>query len=169
MDNEHTGMFPYDLPGQDPDEYFMRQALRLAEEALAADEVPVGALVVHDGRVIGKGYNQRQTLNDPTAHAEILAITAASAALGDWRLEGCTLYVTLEPCVMCAGAIVLSRLERVVYAARDPKAGAVESLYQILSDVRLNHRPLVRSGVLADPAGTILTEFFRQQRSQGKK
>ncbi len=153
----------------DPDEYFMKQALRLAEEAYAQQEVPVGAVVVHEDRVIGKGFNQRQTLNDPTAHAEILAITAAAAALGDWRLTGCTLYVTLEPCVMCAGAIVLARLDRVVYAAADPKAGAVENLYQILSDPRLNHRPQLKTGVLADEAALLLTSFFRQQRSLGKK
>ncbi len=153
----------------DPDEYFMKQALRLAEEAFAQNEVPVGAVVVHEDRVVGKGFNQRQMLSDPTAHAEILAITAAAGALGDWRLTGCTLYVTLEPCVMCAGAIVLARMDRVVYAAADPKAGAVESLYQILSDPRLNHRPLIKSGILAEEAGLLLTTFFRQQRSQGKK
>jgi tRNA(adenine34) deaminase len=153
----------------DPDEYFMKQALRLAEEAYAQQEVPVGAVVVQEDRVIGKGFNQRQTLSDPTAHAEILAITAAAAALGDWRLTGCTLYVTLEPCVMCAGAIVLARLDRVVYAAPDPKAGAVENLYQILSDPRLNHRPQLKTGVLADEASFLLTSFFRQQRSLGKK
>jgi tRNA(adenine34) deaminase len=153
----------------DPDEYFMKQALRLAEEAYAQQEVPVGAVVVHEDRVIGKGFNQRQTLNDPTAHAEILAITAASSALGDWRLTGCTLYVTLEPCVMCAGAIVLARLDRVVYAAADPKAGAVENLYQILSDPRLNHHPQLKSGILAEEAGLLLTSFFREQRSLGKK
>jgi tRNA(adenine34) deaminase len=153
----------------DKDEIYMRQALRLAEEALAHDEVPVGAVVVHEDRVIGKGFNQRQALADPTAHAEILAITAAAAARGDWRLSGCTIYVTLEPCLMCAGAIVLARIDRVVYAATDPKAGAVESLYQVLSDERLNHRPQVRKGVLADEAAACLVEFFRRQRALGKK
>jgi tRNA(adenine34) deaminase len=158
-----------DIPGFDPDEYFMRRALKLAEEAFDLDEVPVGALIVHEGQIVGKGYNQRQMLSDPTAHAEILAITAAANALGDWRLSGCTLYVTLEPCIMCSGAIVLARIDRVVYGASDPKAGAVENLYQILSDSRLNHCPEVRSGVLANEAGSLLTEFFRKQRSLGKK
>lgn len=153
----------------DPDDVHMRHALRLAEEALGHDEVPVGAVVVHEDRVIGKGFNQRQMLADPTAHAEILAITAAATALGDWRLSGCTLYVTLEPCLMCAGAIILARIDRVVYAAADPKAGAVESLYQVLSDPRLNHRPQVRAGVLADSAAALLVDFFRQQRAKGKK
>jgi tRNA(adenine34) deaminase len=157
------------LPGFNPDEFFMRQALKLAEEAFAAEEVPVGALVVHEGRVIGKGYNQRQMLSDPTAHAEILAITAAASALNDWRLSGCTLYVTLEPCIMCAGAIVLARIDRVVYAAPDPKAGAVENLYHVLSDNRLNHQPQVQSGVLANEASALLVEFFKKQRSMGKK
>jgi len=151
------------------DEYYMRQALRLAETAFENEEVPVGAVVVRDGKVIGKGYNQRQLLKDPTAHAEILAITAASSAMEDWRLSGCTLYVTLEPCVMCAGAIVLARIDRVVYGASDPKAGAVENLYQILTDSRLNHRPQVVRGVLSEEAGSLLTEFFRQQRLKGKK
>jgi tRNA(adenine34) deaminase len=157
------------LPGFNPDDYFMRQALKQAEEAFAVDEVPVGAVVVHEGRVIGRGHNQRQMLSDPTAHAEILAITAAASALGDWRLSGCTLYVTLEPCIMCAGAIVLARIDRVVYAASDPKAGAVENLYHVLSDTRLNHQPQVQSGVLADEASALLVEFFRKQRSMGKK
>ena len=157
------------LTGNEADEYFMRKAMQIAEEACSLDEVPVGAIVVHEGKVIGKGYNQRQTLNDPTAHAEILAITAAACAMGDWRLSGCSLYVTLEPCVMCAGAIVLARIDRVVYGASDPKAGAVENLYQILSDPRLNHQPKIQKGVLAKEAGLMLSEFFRKQRSFGKK
>jgi tRNA(adenine34) deaminase len=153
----------------DSDESFMRKALKLAEEAYDAGEVPVGAVIVHESRVIGRGYNQRQTLSDPTAHAEIIAITAAAAEVGDWRLEGTTLYVTLEPCVMCAGAIVLARIDRVVYGAKDPKAGAVESLYQILNDTRLNHQPQVLGGVLAEECGSFLVEFFRKQRALGKK
>jgi len=165
---DHSETIP-DIPGFDPDEYYMRRAMKLAEEAFELDEVPVGALVVHDGQLIGKGYNQRQILSDPTAHAEILAITAAASALGDWRLSGCTLYVTLEPCIMCSGAIVLARLDRVVYGASDPKAGAVENRYQILNDTRLNHQPEVRGGVLANEAGSLLVEFFRKQRSMGKK
>src|SRR5690606_2738256 len=113
-----------------------------------ADEVPVGALVVRDGEVLGGAHNQRETLADPTAHAEMIAITQAASALGSWRLSGCTLYVTLEPCAMCAGAIVLARLDRVVYGATDPKAGAVESLYRLLEDSRLNHQAEVVRGVL---------------------
>lgn len=157
------------LPGVDADEMFMRLALQLAEQAYESDEVPVGAVIVREGRVIGKGYNQRELLSDPTAHAEILAITAAVQAVGDWRLNGCALYVTLEPCVMCTGAIVQARISRVVYGASDPKAGAVESLYRILADERLNHRPEVRAGVLADRAGDLLVDFFAKQRRLGKK
>jgi tRNA(adenine34) deaminase len=158
-----------DLPGRDPDEYYMRRALKLAEQAFENDEVPVGAVILHQGKVIGKGYNQRQMLNDPTAHAEILAITAAAESVADWRLTGCTLYVTLEPCLMCAGAIVLARIDRLVYGTDDPKAGAVKSLYQVLSDSRLNHQPEIRGGVLADDCGSLLSEFFRKQRMLGKK
>ncbi|NLX06057.1 MAG: tRNA adenosine(34) deaminase TadA [Phycisphaerae bacterium] len=158
-----------DLPGQDRDEYFMKQAVNLAIEALEHDEVPVGAVIVREGRIIGRGFNQRQMLADPTAHAEILAITAAAEAVGDWRLTGCTLYVTLEPCLMCAGAIILARIDRVVYGATDPKAGAVESLYQVLSDTRLNHQPQLRKGVMEADSAALLVEFFRKQRAMGKK
>jgi tRNA(adenine34) deaminase len=147
----------------------MRQALNEARAALAVDEVPVGAVIVCQGRVIAAAHNQRETLNDPTAHAEIIAITQAAAALESWRLEDCTMYVTLEPCPMCAGAIVQARMPRVIYGAIDPKAGAVESLYQILSDPRLNHRAEVTAGVLAEPCGQILTDFFAQKRREGKK
>lgn len=149
------------------DERFMRQALRQAEAALAEDEVPVGAVVVHAGELIAAAHNQREQLRDPTAHAETIAITQAAEALGSWRLEGATLYVTLEPCVMCAGAIVLARVQRVVYGAADPKAGAVESLYELLADRRLNHRPAVAAGVLAEPCGTILSQFFATRRQRG--
>jgi len=157
--------------GRDVDEMFMQEALRLADVAFSQNEVPVGALIVDNNTVtvIGKGYNQRETLHDPTAHAEILAITAAAEALDDWRLENCTLYVTLEPCPMCAGAILQARIPRVVYGARDPKAGAVDSLYHLLADARLNHQPTVRAGVLAGPCGAILTEFFKARRAEGKK
>jgi len=150
-------------------EYFMREALRQAQAAMAADEVPVGAVIACDGRIIAAAHNQREMLHDPTAHAEMIAITQAAESLGSWRLEGCTLYVTLEPCPMCAGAIVQARLPTVVYGATDPKAGAVASLYQILSDVRLNHRCEIVPGVMAEPCGVILTEFFRRQRAAGKK
>jgi tRNA(adenine34) deaminase len=148
---------------------FMRLALEQAHAALAADEVPVGAVIVHGERVIAAAHNQRETLRDPTAHAEMIAITQAAEALRDWRLEGCTLYVTLEPCPMCAGAILQARLPLVVYGAADPKAGAVQSLYQLLSDSRLNHRCQVVPGVLAGPCGEILTSFFGRQRALGKK
>jgi tRNA(adenine34) deaminase len=152
-----------------PDEHFMRLALREAEAAGAEDEVPIGAVIVHAGRVIAAAHNQREQLHDPTAHAEMIAITQAAGVLGDWRLEGCTLYVTLEPCPMCAGAIVLARVPRVVYGAADPKAGAAQSLYQLLSDSRLNHRAEVTSSVLAQECGAILTRFFEQKRREGKK
>jgi tRNA(adenine34) deaminase len=145
----------------------MRAALREAAAAFQEDEVPVGAVIVHQGRLIAKAHNQRETLEDPTAHAEMIAITQAAASLGSWRLDDCTLYVTLEPCPMCAGAIVLARLPRLVYGATDPKAGACESLYQIPTDPRLNHRVDVVGGILADECGGILTEFFRGKREQG--
>ena len=150
-------------------EYFMKQALAEAEAALAEDEVPIGAIVVHDERVVAAAHNQRERLRDPTAHAEMIAITQAAEALGSWRLEGCTLYVTLEPCPMCAGAIVQARIPLVVYGAPDPKAGAVNTLYQLLTDRRLNHQAQVVSGVLADRCGEILTRFFAAQRKLGKK
>lgn len=147
-------------------EHFMQMALREAEAARAEDEVPVGAVIVQEGRVIAAAHNQREQLKDPTAHAEMIAITQAAEALGSWRLEGCTLYVTLEPCPMCAGAIVQARIPTVVYGATDPKAGAVHSLYTILSDRRLNHQPQLVSGVLLDPCGRILTEFFQGKRKK---
>ncbi len=150
---------------ESPHEAFMRLALREAQLALEADEVPIGAVVVHDGRVIGSAHNQREQLRDPTAHAEMLAITQAAGALGNWRLEGCTLYVTLEPCPMCAGAMVLARLPRAVYGAADPKAGAVATLYRLLDDPRLNHRAEIIGGVLAQPCGEILSRFFAGKRS----
>jgi tRNA(adenine34) deaminase len=149
--------------------HWMQQAIDQASAALAAGEVPVGAVVVHRDRMIAAAGNQREQLRDPTAHAEMLAITQAAAALGDWRLADCTLYVTLEPCPMCAGAIVQARLPRVVYGAADPKAGAVQSLYQLLNDPRLNHRCEVIGGMLADACAVLLTDFFRQQRALGKK
>jgi len=158
---------PLDEPGIH--EAAMRQALREAEVALAEDEVPVGAVVVAEGRVVASAHNQREQLRDPTAHAEMIAITQAAQALGSWRLDGCTLYVTLEPCSMCAGAIVLARIPRLVYGATDPKAGAVASLYRLLEDSRLNHRVEVTAGVLAAPCGEILTRFFAQKRQEGKK
>lgn len=150
-------------------ETYMRMALQQAEQAMAADEVPVGAIIVHDKTVIAAASNQREMLRDPTAHAEMIAITQAAESLGSWRLEGCTLYVTLEPCPMCAGAIVQARIPQVVYGATDAKAGAVQSLYQLLNDDRLNHQAEVVGGVLAEPCGGILTQFFAEKRRQGKK
>ena len=150
-------------------EHFMRLALREAEQALAEDEVPIGAVIVHQERVIASGHNQREQLRDPTAHAEMIAITQAAAALNSWRLEDCTLYVTLEPCPMCAGAIVLARIPRLVYGASDPKAGAVQSLYHLLSDPRLNHRAELVPGVLVDSCSELLSRFFQEKRRLGKK
>lgn len=147
-------------------QHYMQHALAEARAAAAEDEVPVGAVIVHDGRIIAAAHNQRETLHDPTAHAEMIAITQAAEALGGWRLEGCTLYVTLEPCPMCAGAIVQARVPTVVYGALDPKAGAVASLYELLSDVRLNHRCELVAGVLGDECGALLTEFFRGRRAR---
>ena len=146
------------------DEKYMRAALREAETAAEEGEVPVGAVIVHDSRVIGRAHNMREILHDPTAHAEMIAITQAAEALSAWRLEGTTVYVTLEPCPMCAGALVLARVSRLVYAAPDPKAGACGTLYNIVDDARLNHRIKVTSGVLADEAKTLLQEFFRRRR-----
>ncbi len=151
------------------DQRFMREALKMAERALDSEDVPVGAVVVQDMHVIGRGCNQRELLQDPTAHAEIIAITAAAQAVGHWRLEECTLYVTLEPCAMCAGAIVLARIPRLVFGAWDPKAGACGSLYRITEDERLNHRAETVGGVLAGPCAELLREFFRRRREAGEK
>ena len=150
-------------------DHYMRQALAQAERAFAEDEVPIGAVIVQGERAIAAAYNQRESLSDPTAHAEIIAITQAAAAVEDWRLEDCTLYVTLEPCIMCAGAILLARIPTVVYGATDPKGGAVQSLYHLLNDDRLNHRCQVIPGILAAPCGELLTRFFQAQRRMGKK
>lgn len=147
------------------DEYWMRRCLKLAQVAAKEAEVPVGALVIKENQVISEGYNRRESLKRPTAHAEIIAIEAAAVKLGSWRLAGCSLYTTLEPCLMCAGAIQQSRIDRVIFGARDPKAGAVVSLYQTLTDNRLNHRCLIQEGILANECGTVLSDFFRERRS----
>jgi tRNA(adenine34) deaminase len=160
------------IPGDDTigflevpdDERWMRQALREAARAAEEGEVPVGAVIIHNGMVIGRGWNRTIGLKDATAHAEILAIGSASEALGDWRLEDCTLYVTLEPCPMCAGAIVQARIPRLVYGAPDPKAGAVDTLFDLCRDPRLNHRVEVTSGCLAEEAGALLKAFFQRLR-----
>jgi len=146
------------------DERMMRQALDLAREARNLGEVPVGAVVARRGTIIAQAHNLRETLSDPTAHAERLAVAWAGRAIGSWRLDECVLYVTLEPCAMCAGAIVLSRIARLVYGATDPKAGACASLYQLVSDPRLNHQARITAGILAAECGEILTEFFQERR-----
>ncbi len=149
------------------DRRYMQQAIELARKCLDAEDVPVGALVVLGGRIIGRGYNQREKLQDPTAHAEMIALTAAAAHINHWRLEECTMYVTLEPCPMCAGALVLARLPRLVYGAADPKGGACGSLFTITEDARLNHQVVTVAGVLADPCAELLREFFRRRRALG--
>jgi len=157
----------YRPDGDDPhqqDVYFMRLALREARQALAHDDVPIGAVLVHGGEVLAAAHNERELRSDPTAHAEILALREASRALGSWRLLGCALYVTLEPCAMCAGAIVLARVPRVVFGATDPKAGAAGSVLDVLAEPRLNHRPEVLAGVLATDCGQLLSDFFASRR-----
>ena len=165
---------PFDLAFADPAHPFHLHHMELAleEAAVAAqeDEVPVGAVVVHPDRgVIGLAHNMREQLQDPTAHAEMIAVTQAAAALKTWRLEKCVLYVTLEPCPMCAGAVVQARLPLVVYGCADPKAGACETLYRIASDPRLNHRARVVGGVLAERCAGLLSAFFQERRAEGKK
>ena len=150
-------------------ESLMREAIAQAHLAQAGGDVPIGAVVARGGEIIARGDNRRVADADPTAHAEMLAIRAAAAAVGDWRLTGCTLAVTLEPCCMCAGAIVQARIDRLVYGAADPKAGAVDTLYRICTDERLNHRVEVIGGVLAEECAAMLSDFFSRQRAAGKK
>lgn len=161
----------YDAPTNplQPHERWMQAALAEAQSAFEAGEVPIGAVIVHEDRLIAAAGNQRETLNDPTAHAEMIAITQAAQTLGSWRLLDCTLYVTLEPCPMCAGAIVQARVPRVYYGAADAKAGACDTLFQLTSDVRLNHQAIVIGGLLKDESRALLQEFFAQQRKLGKK
>ena len=147
------------------DKTYMQMALDLAQEAYRAEEVPVGAVLVQDGEVLATGFNQREGLQDPTAHAELLAIRAAAEALDSWRLTDTTLYVTLEPCVMCVGAITHARINRVVYGADDPRAGAAGSAFSLLGSDLFNHSLEIQSGVLADECGEILKAFFRERRS----
>ena len=146
------------------DEYFMRLALRQAERALEHDDVPIGAVIVHGGEVIGEGHNERELRQDPTAHAELIALREAARKLGNWRILDCVMYVSLEPCAMCAGAIVLSRLPRLVFGAWDPKAGAAGSVLDVLDVPQLNHRPQVEAGLLADECGALLRDFFHTRR-----
>jgi len=144
----------------------MREALEEARKAFEKDEPPVGAVIVKDGEVIARGHNLRESLHDPTAHAEMLAIRAAAARLERWRLTDCVIYVTLEPCIMCAGAMILARLGGLVYGADDPKAGAVNSLMNLVSDERLNHRIEVKNGILAVECGDLLRNFFSSRRAK---
>ncbi|GAB7388481.1 tRNA adenosine(34) deaminase TadA [Bacillaceae bacterium] len=148
------------------DEMWMRAALDEAKRAEALGEVPIGAVIVRGGQLVGRGHNLRETKGDPLAHAEMLAIKEASEALGGWRLTGCTLYVTLEPCPMCAGAIVQARIDRVVFGARDPKAGCAGSLMNLLQDERLNHRAAITEGVLQQECSRILKDFFLHLRGK---
>lgn len=148
----------------DIDRRFMRAAIEAAKIAEENGDVPIGAVIVYKNQIIGKAYNQRQQLQDPTAHAEIIALTQAAAFMESWRLNGCTMYVTLEPCPMCAGALVLARMERLVYGCDDPKAGACKSLYNIVQDERLNHRVEVTTGVLSDECTELLQQFFQKRR-----
>ncbi len=149
------------------DERWMEYALKEAEQAYKRKEVPVGAVIIHNGRIIGRGYNQIESLRDPTAHAEMIAITAAATQLGGRRLEDCTLYVNLEPCPMCAGAIVLARIPKLVFGIEDPKAGACGTLFNIVQDSRLNHRVELFSGVLGQKCAALLRDFFAKVRSNG--
>lgn len=169
-----TDWSPFDLPLADPRHPFHVEHMRMAlDEAMAAaeeDEVPVGAVIVSLRQgVIGRAHNQREMLQDPTAHAEMIALTQAAQALASWRLEHCILYVTLEPCPMCAGAVVLARMPMVVYGCTDPKAGACDTLYHITNDPRLNHRAQVIGGVLAEECAGVLSDFFAAKRRQGKE
>lgn len=156
------------MPITDEDRKWMRLALNEAERALASDDVPVGAVAVHQGAIIGRGYNRREADKDPTAHAEIIAIREAAATLGMWRLDGVTLYCTLEPCSMCAGAMVLARLPRLVYAAIDPKAGAAGSVTDITRHHRLNHHVHVEGGLYAEEAAELLRAFFSRLRAESQ-
>jgi tRNA(adenine34) deaminase len=156
----------HSIADRDEDVAFMDLALVQARRAVAHDDTPVGAIVVRGGEVIAHGRNEREHRQDPTAHAEVLALRAAAGAAGSWRVLDATLYVTLEPCAMCAGAIVLARVPRVVFGAPDPKAGAAGSVLDVLADPRLNHRPEVRGGVLADECGDLLRAFFRARRAR---
>ncbi len=161
-----------DIPslfGPDDHERFMLAALQQAVMAMEADEVPIGCVIAHEGKIIARAHNQRETLSDPTAHAEMIAIAQAASYLDTWRLTDCTLYVTLEPCPMCAGAMVQARLSRLVYGPDEPKSGACGTLYNIVEDQRLNHRIEVIRDFMADPCRQLLQEFFATKRKRGKR
>ena len=154
------------LLSTETDEFFMVEAIKAAQIAEENGDVPIGAVIVYQNKIIARGWNQREQLQDPTAHAEMIALTQASEYMGTWRLNDCSIYVTLEPCCMCAGALVLSRMKKLVYACDDPKTGAVSSLYNIVQDERLNHKVEVVKGVLAEPCSLMLSEFFRRRRQE---
>ena len=151
------------------DKELMQIAIKEAQIAEENGDVPIGAVIVYQNQIIGRAYNQREQLQDPTAHAEIIALTQAAAFIESWRLHGCTMYVTLEPCTMCAGALVLARIDRLVYGCDDPKAGAIKSLYNIVTDERLNHIINVTSGVLAEECSGLLQPFFRRPRIENNQ
>lgn len=157
------------MNGMEQDQFYMKAAIEEANIAGAKGEVPIGAVIVHDGQIIARAHNLRETTRNAVTHAELMAIQDACEVLDNWRLENTTLYVTLEPCPMCAGAILQSRIPRVVYGARDPKAGCVDSLYRLLNDDRFNHECEVKENVLADECGSLLTQFFRDLRDKKKK
>ena len=150
------------------DEYYMSLALKEAEAAASEDEVPVGAVIVFENRVVGRAHNQRERLHDPTAHAEMIAVTQAASYLQNWRLTGCAIYVTIEPCAMCAGALVLARIDRIVYGVPDPKGGACGSVFNVVNEPRLNHRVQVTRGVLAEECARVLSDFFKRRRAEQK-
>lgn len=167
--NEMPAIDPASILTAQNDSRFMIEAIKEADAAAQEDEVPIGAVIVHSGKIIARAHNQRETLNDPTAHAEIIALTQAAEYLNSWRLCGCTMYVTLEPCPMCAGALVNARIDRLVYGPADAKAGACESLYNIVQDERLNHRIEVVKDFMSEPCRLLLKEFFSMKRKMGKK
>jgi tRNA(adenine34) deaminase len=150
------------------DERFMKIAIDQAYRAQENLDVPIGCVITYQNKIVAKAHNQRELLNDPTAHAEMIALTQAAEAVGSWRLHGCTVYVTLEPCPMCAGALVMARVDRLVYACEDPKTGAVKTLYQITSDPRLNHLIEITSGIMAEKCSAMLSDFFKARRLQNK-
>ena len=156
---------PSQIDHSSNDEFYMRQALYEAELAAIKGDVPIGAVIVREGRIISWGHNEREISNDPTGHAELIAIRRAAEEINSWRLSGCTLYVTLEPCLMCGGAIINSRIDRVVFGPYDPKAGALGSLYNVCSDPRLNHEAAITGGVLEEISSTLLAEFFQSLRT----
>lgn len=151
------------------DEYYMKEALKAAQDAYDAGEVPIGAVIVHNGEIIGRGFNRRNTEGNPLCHAEIIAINEAAHFMGDWRIEECTMYVTVEPCPMCAGAIVQARIPRVVYGAKNPKAGCAGSVLDVLNEPKLNHQVDVTEGVLKDECAAMMKEFFKRFRKKEKK